>query len=210
MSEVAFLLHPPGSIVPVDPVRHADQLTAHFTLGEYNVSAKYPALARGVPKSHRAAVKRHAVEIAQPWRDVIGPIRHTSGYRSPALNDALRGSNTSQHLQGEAADSVPRRVTLLRAWIALWQLAAIGHVTMGQAIFYPTDGFIHTASPSERYPTPTFCVRSPGLFAGYPICATWADFQRLVPGARAIPDILSVKALDTFRDRLHAPVEPTA
>ena len=44
-------------------------------------------------------------EIAQPLRDHFGkPVRINSGYRSPALNDAVGGSKKSQHSKGEALD----------------------------------------------------------------------------------------------------------
>ena len=44
-------------------------------------------------------------EIAQPLRDYFGkPVRINSGYRSPALNDAIGGSKKSQHSKGEALD----------------------------------------------------------------------------------------------------------
>ena len=44
-------------------------------------------------------------EIAQPLRDHFGkPVRINSGYRSPALNEAIGGSINSQHSKGEALD----------------------------------------------------------------------------------------------------------
>ena len=44
-------------------------------------------------------------EIAQPLRDHFGkPVRINSGYRSPALNNAIGGSKKSQHSKGEALD----------------------------------------------------------------------------------------------------------
>ena len=42
--------------------------------------------------------------LIQPTRDAIGPIRVTSGYRSPQLNRAIGGSRTSQHCKGQALD----------------------------------------------------------------------------------------------------------
>ena len=43
--------------------------------------------------------------VLDPLRDVYGkPIRVNSGYRSPALNRVLKGSKTSQHMKGQAAD----------------------------------------------------------------------------------------------------------
>ncbi len=37
-------------------------------------------------------------------RAVVGPMAITSGYRSPALNDAIGGSRTSDHVKGLAVD----------------------------------------------------------------------------------------------------------
>lgn len=43
--------------------------------------------------------------ILDPLREKYGkPIRVNSGYRSPALNKAVSGSKTSQHMTGLAAD----------------------------------------------------------------------------------------------------------
>lgn len=43
--------------------------------------------------------------ILQPLRDAYGkPIRVNSGFRSPELNTFLKGSKTSQHMKGQAAD----------------------------------------------------------------------------------------------------------
>ena len=46
-----------------------------------------------------------AREVFQPCRDHIGgPLYVSSGYRSRALNDAIGGSKTSQHISGMALD----------------------------------------------------------------------------------------------------------
>lgn len=43
--------------------------------------------------------------VLQPLRDAYGKaIAVNSGYRSPELNAALKGSKTSQHMKGQAAD----------------------------------------------------------------------------------------------------------
>ena len=44
------------------------------------------------------------IHILQPLRDELGPIRLSSGYRSPRLNAAVKGASSSQHCKGEAAD----------------------------------------------------------------------------------------------------------
>jgi zinc D-Ala-D-Ala carboxypeptidase len=45
-----------------------------------------------------------AESVFQPARDKLGPIRVSSGYRSPELNKAVGGVATSQHSKGEALD----------------------------------------------------------------------------------------------------------
>lgn len=48
-------------------------------------------------------------QLLDPLREAFGhPIIVTSGYRCPELNTAVGGSPTSAHLQGFAADLVPK------------------------------------------------------------------------------------------------------
>lgn len=50
-------------------------------------------------------LKAVAEHVFQPLRDRFGvPIGISSGYRSPELNKAIKGSRTSQHMVGEALD----------------------------------------------------------------------------------------------------------
>ena len=50
-------------------------------------------------------LKAIAENVFQPCRDHFGhPIYVSSGYRSPRLNEAIRGSKTSQHMAGKALD----------------------------------------------------------------------------------------------------------
>ena len=47
--------------------------------------------------------------VLDPLREAYGkPIYVNSGYRSPALNRAVGGSKTSQHVSGQAADITTR------------------------------------------------------------------------------------------------------
>lgn len=44
------------------------------------------------------------VNVLQPARDALGPIKITSGFRAPAVNAKIGGSSSSQHVKGQAAD----------------------------------------------------------------------------------------------------------
>jgi len=56
-------------------------------------------------EEHLKALKTIANEVFQPIRDYFDvPIAISSGYRSRALNIAIKGSATSQHCKGEALD----------------------------------------------------------------------------------------------------------
>jgi zinc D-Ala-D-Ala carboxypeptidase len=79
------------------------QLTKNFSLAELTVTGK-PF--DNTPNAKQIESLRALAEnILQPLRDEIGrPIRVTSGFRSEKVNAAVKGSKTSQHKRGEAAD----------------------------------------------------------------------------------------------------------
>lgn len=51
------------------------------------------------------------VYLLQPVRDKFGPIQITSGFRNPLVNRLVKGSETSNHLTGNAADIIPLKAT---------------------------------------------------------------------------------------------------
>ena len=53
---------------------------------------------------HLEAAKHLFENVVQKVRDHFGPTVLNSGYRCPELNEAVRGSKTSQHCLGQAAD----------------------------------------------------------------------------------------------------------
>lgn len=84
-------------------------LSAHFALAEFVTSQT--AARKGIdntpPANVLAALKRTAQGLeAVRVRLGCAPISVTSGYRSPALNAAIGGSENSQHMTGEAADII--------------------------------------------------------------------------------------------------------
>lgn len=92
-------------------------LTDHFTLSELTRSET--AERRHIDNTPSPEVVDHlralCRNVLEPARMAFGaPIYITSGYRCPALNKAVGGKPTSQHLRGEAADLQVKGVKNLR------------------------------------------------------------------------------------------------
>lgn len=57
------------------------------------------------PEKHVANLTALVDNVLDPLREWYGkPITVNSGFRCPALNKAVKGSTTSQHMSGQAAD----------------------------------------------------------------------------------------------------------
>jgi zinc D-Ala-D-Ala carboxypeptidase len=68
-------------------------------------SAKRNGIKNEPTAEHLENMKKLAVNVFQPIRDYFNiPIHISSGYRSLALNKAIKGSLSSQHCSGEAMD----------------------------------------------------------------------------------------------------------
>lgn len=79
----------------------------YFTMRELTRSATAKRL--GIDNEPTDAVKANLTALVEhildPLREAWGaPIIVTSGYRSPALNKAVNGAASSQHMLGQAAD----------------------------------------------------------------------------------------------------------
>lgn len=78
----------------------------------------------------------------QVIRDYLGvPITVNSGYRSPAHNKAIGGSNGSKHIEGIAADLNPQGITPKQLYDAIEELTAQGDLPEGGMKAYST--FVH-------------------------------------------------------------------
>ena len=83
------------------------QLSEHFHLGEFvrSDTAARLGIRNVAPPEASRRLHMLALRVLEPLRKVVGaPIHVSSGYRSAALNDAIGGSPTSQHIRGEAVD----------------------------------------------------------------------------------------------------------
>lgn len=82
------------------------QLTEHFKLEEMTVSptAKKLGLSNTPTPQHIENMRYCCEKILEPVRAKFGPVKINSSYRAPAVNAAVGGSKTSQHVNGQAID----------------------------------------------------------------------------------------------------------
>ena len=157
-------------------------ITAHFSWDEVTRSASHPELVEPPPDELRGSIELLARSVLEPIRLAVGePMTVLSWYRSPALNAAVGGSPTSQHVLGEACDF--RCKHLRTAWLKIVSLvqsdALLG---AGQMIYYPNRGFIHVALSGKRFRQPTLCVHWPERGLRYARHSpTASSFASMVP-----------------------------
>jgi len=122
------------------------QLSKNFTMAEFIKSDTATKLGiDNTPEGeHLENAKALFENVVQKVRDHFGPTVINSGYRSPELNEAVRGSKTSQHCHGQAADiEVPG---VANAEVAQW---IVDNCEFDQVIleFYtpgiPDSGWVH-------------------------------------------------------------------
>lgn len=84
------------------------KLSEHFTLEE--LTASESAARHGIDNTPTPAIAENLRSLAAKLEEVralLGrPVTVLSGYRSPALNKAVKGSRTSAHMEGLAADII--------------------------------------------------------------------------------------------------------
>jgi hypothetical protein len=146
----------------------------HFELEEL-IRSQY-ASRHGIAIVPTGAVVLNLQHLAQrvldPIRDAWGgPIIIDSGWRSPAVNMAVGGVPTSDHLYGNAADIRP----LVGSVDSLMKLISLiaGTLPIKQAIReFPPQGWVHVSSDvSGEPPRRQFLVAKVG--ANGPVYSPW-------------------------------------
>lgn len=115
-------------MTPVD-----ERITPNFSWGEMTRTGQ--AGLQDVNRREAETVKAAIVATAhmlQAVRERWGALRVNSAFRGPAVNSAVGGSSTSQHMKGEAVDFVPLSATLEQVfdWIRLESKIPYGQVIL--------------------------------------------------------------------------------
>lgn len=125
------------------------KLSKNFTLEEliHSSTADAKGIVNYPDNQSIKNLKKLCNDVLQPIRDKYGkPIYITSGYRNPALNRAVNGSQTSQHLTGSAADiDVANNKEL---WDVIVKMIENGEITVGQLIDEKKLSWIHISLPT--------------------------------------------------------------
>ena len=109
-----------------------------FSLKELTQSATAKRL--GIDNTPSDDIKNNMVRLIEtvldPIRERYGsPIRVSSGYRCKKLNDVVKGSKTSQHMKGEAADLVPIDGDTRRLFYLIKEMIDNKEISCGQLIW---------------------------------------------------------------------------
>lgn len=122
-------------------------LTEHFSLDELT---KTNQPFDNTPNIEQITnLKALANTVLEPLRVKFGkPIIVNSGYRSEKVNNAVKGSKTSQHLTGQAADITSSNNKEL--WDIAVQMVNSGEIKVGQLIDEYDLKWIHISLPTLK------------------------------------------------------------
>jgi len=105
-------------------------LSAHFTLHE--LTRTKSGLYNGPTIDRIKALTALCTTLLEPVRNQFGPVIIHSGFRSAAVNAAIGGSKTSQHMKGEAVDfhCADARLEDVMRWIVVESGLSYGQVIL--------------------------------------------------------------------------------
>ncbi len=110
------------------------KITEHFAVEGLAVCERYPQFAEENLKYARenyGILSKLCSIILEPALLLIGPSTVSSGIRCPALNAAVGGAPTSQHKYGQAADIVPLKMSVKKAF----EILSKSKIPFGQLIY---------------------------------------------------------------------------
>lgn len=129
------------------------QLTKHFKLREFAVSADHPELAAKIEFSEAEEIKAYLLcaTILQPIRYRYGTVKILSGKRSSELNEAVGGAVYSDHLfefVSAATDFTLSRASVKNCFEWIQNMLPFA---FGQLIYYPDSHFVHVSLPIPKH-----------------------------------------------------------
>lgn len=131
------------------------RITQNFTFEELirSTTAENKGIDNTPPIDAKAYLYELVILILQPIRDLYGhPITITSGYRSYALNKAVGGAKTSQHLKGQAADiTVGSKEKNKILFELISDMVKEKKIIVGQLIDEKDYSWIHISLPTLKH-----------------------------------------------------------
>ena len=130
------------------------KLSKNFTLSEltYSSTAKANKVDNTPDRWELDNLKKLCNEVLQPIRDKWDDsIFINSGFRNPIVNRLVKGSTSSQHLKGEAADiTVGSKSGNKKLFDMILQMIENEEITVGQLIDEKDYSWIHISLPYKR------------------------------------------------------------
>ena len=130
------------------------KLSKNFTLSEltYSSTAKANKVDNTPDRWELDNLKKLCNEVLQPIRDKWDDsIFINSGFRNPIVNRLVKGSTSSQHLKGEAADiTVGSKSRNKKLFDMILQMIENEEITVGQIIDEKEYSWIHISLPYKR------------------------------------------------------------
>ena len=130
------------------------KLSKNFTLSEltYSSTAKANKVDTTPDRWELDNLKKLCNEVLQPIRDKWDDsIFINSGFRNPIVNRLVKGSTSSQHLKGQAADiTVGSKSRNKKLFDMIVQMIENEEITVGQLIDEKDYSWIHISLPYNR------------------------------------------------------------